>query len=200
MKAVYIIFVFSCLGAYRAAAQSPIPAGTGRLFEASVGYSYVSAAALPSSRTGLSGVDTSVTVSIPARLGLRADLGYVRGTNVLGHGHNAAVLSYLGGPVFYPTSNRHLLTYVHGLIGAARVSGPVAFNGGGIWPGWANKLSWAFGAGVEYWVSDSMAFRTGADYLHTAFFDSSLALRGQNNFRTTGSFVYFFGRRSRRTH
>jgi hypothetical protein len=35
------------------------------------------------------------------------------------------------------------------------------------------------------------------DYMRTAYFDSSLAIQGQNNIRTTATVVYYFGRLSR---
>jgi len=38
-----------------------------------------------------------------------------------------------------------------------------------------------------------MAIRTGVDYMRTAYFDSSLAIKGQNNIRTTAAVVYYFG-------
>jgi hypothetical protein len=46
----------------------------------------------------------------------------------------------------------------------------------------------------------SMAIRTGVDHMRTAYFDSSLAIRGQDNIRTTATLVYYlfwyFGRPS----
>ena len=54
-------------------------------------------------------------------------------------------------------------------------------------PAYARPLEGAFGE----------AIRTGVDYMRTAYFDSSLAIRGQNNIRTTAAVVYYFGRPSR---
>jgi len=85
------------------------------------------------------------------------------------------------------------------LVGGARVSGPILTNGGTILlGGWTTGYAWAVGGGVEYWVTDSMAIRTGADYLRTSFYDSSLAVRGQSNLRTTATVVYYFGEPTRR--
>jgi hypothetical protein len=73
----------------------------------------------------------------------------------------------------------------------------VRLNGGGILlGGWATGYAWAVGGGVDYWFSDSLAIRTGADYLRTAYYDPSLVVRGQSNIRTTATVVYFFGKRS----
>ena len=50
--------------------------------------------------------------------------------------------------------------------GGAKVSGPILTNGGLILlGGWATGYAWAVGGGVEYRATDSMAIRTGADYL-----------------------------------
>ncbi len=64
--------------------------------------------------------------------------------------------------------------------------------------GWAWGYAWAVGGGVDYRILQSMAIRTGVDYMRTAYFDSSLSIRGQNNIRTTATVVYYFGRRSRK--
>jgi opacity protein-like surface antigen len=97
--------------------------------------------------------------------------------------------------------HRRLSTYVHALVGGSRVSGPIAANDGRILlGGWSFGYAWALGGGVEYWVTDSMAIRTGADYMRTAFYDSSLVVRGQSNLKTTASVVYYFGMRSRNHH
>jgi opacity protein-like surface antigen len=90
-------------------------------------------------------------------------------------------------------------TYVHALVGGARVSGPILTNNGLILlGGWTTGYAWAFGGGVEYWVTDAVAIRPGADYMRIAFYDSLLVVRGQSNLKTTASVVYYFGMRSRR--
>ena len=58
---------------------------------------------------------------------------------------------------------------------------------------YVNKLSWAFGGGVEYQVTRSVAIRGGGDYKHTYFFNLDGAIRGQNHFRAACSVVYFLG-------
>jgi hypothetical protein len=107
-------------------------------------------------------------------------------------------LATLAGPVFYPARHRNFDTYIQTLVGAAKVSGPVPRNGGGfLLAGWAWGYAWAVGGGFDYWILHSMAIRTGVDYMSTTYFDSSLAIRGQNNIRTTATVVYYFGRPSR---
>jgi opacity protein-like surface antigen len=179
-------------------AQSPISAAAAKTIDASLGYSYLTRVDNYSNRTGLSGVDTSLTIGLHSRLAIRADLGYARAANVDGSARHSDVLSYLVGPVFYPMAHRHVVAYVHALAGAARVTGPVLLNGGGFLNGaWVNHFSWAVGGGVEYWISDSMAVRTGADYLRTSYFEAPSMTTGQNNIRTTVAVVYFFRRHSR---
>ena len=80
--------------------------------------------------------DTAVTALILPRVGVTADLTYVRASNSLDLGHHADVLSYLTGPVYYPVRAGRLTSFVHGLIGGARVTGPIpaganSFLGGG---------------------------------------------------------------------
>jgi opacity protein-like surface antigen len=177
--------------------KGPAAAGKGKTIDASLGYAYVSSGESFSNRMSLKGADAAFTIRY-SRLGIRADLGYVRAGNVLGTGRRSDVLSYLVGPVFYPTRHRNLDIYIDALMGGARVSGPVRLNSGGILlGGWATGYAWAVGGGVDYWFSDSLAIRTGADYLRTAYYDPSLAVRGQSNIRTTATLVYFFGKRSR---
>jgi hypothetical protein len=177
--------------------KTPAAAGRDKAIDLSLGYSYVSSGQSFSNRIGLMGADASITIGY-SRIGIRADLGYARASNVLGTGHRSDVLTYLAGPVFYPMSRRHFDTYIHALAGGAMVSGPVRVNSGGILlGGWATGYSWALGGGVDYWISDSLAIRTGADFLRTAYYDPALAIRGRYNLRTTAAVVYFFGKQSR---
>jgi opacity protein-like surface antigen len=151
-----------------------------------------------SSPIGLSGGETSITGG-GSRLSLRADLAYARAPTVPGTGRHTEVLSYLAGPVFRPTIHRNFATYVQTLVGAARVSGPVPLGGGAyLLGGWATDVAWLAGAGVEYRVTNSLAIRTGADYLRTSFFNPSLTLHGRSNLRSTATIVYCFKKRSRR--
>jgi opacity protein-like surface antigen len=197
-RVFFAIFLCFILCGTHASAQSPVPTATGRVIDVSLGYSYISHQDSLSNRVGLSGADASFTMGINPRLAVRADLGYARAANVLGSGRHSDVLSYVAGPVFYLTTHRHFVIYLHGLVGAARVTGPVFINGGGLPAGgFANEFAWAAGGGAEYWITDSMAIRTGADYLRTEYFDPSQAIRGQNNIRTTVSMVFFLGKVSR---
>jgi len=145
----------------------------------------------------MNGVGASITGALSPRHGVTVDLSYTRASNVFGTGRHSDVLSYLGGPVFYPTRRRELVTYVHGLLGGAKVSGVIPLNTGGFATGYVHHVAWAFGGGIEHWFSDSMAVRVNADAIHTSFYDSSLAIRGQYDLRTMWSVTYHFGRQKR---
>lgn len=178
--------------------KTPIATAKSKTFEMGLGYSYVSQPGNQSNRSDLLGPDASFTIGF-SRLGITADVGYARASNVLGTGRQSTVLSYLAGPVFHHTLHRKFDSYVHVLAGGAKVSGPILTNGGTILlGGWTTGYAWAFGGGVEYWATDAMAIRTGADYLRTPFYDSSLVVRGQSNLRTTAAVVYYFGKPSHR--
>jgi opacity protein-like surface antigen len=179
-------------------AKPPIAGVRGKTFELGLGYTYVSHAENQSKQVGLQGADASFTMWF-SRVGIKADVGYARASNILGTGRHSDVLSYLAGPVFHPTTNRNFDSYVHALVGGAKVSGPVMTNSGLILlGGWTTGYAWAVGGGVEYWLTDSMAIRTGTDYLRTSYYDSSLVVRGQSNLRATATVVYYFGKRSRK--
>jgi opacity protein-like surface antigen len=177
--------------------RTPVATAKSKTIEMGLGYSYVSQPGNQSKRLGLQGADASFTIGF-SRLGITADMGYARAPNLLGTGRHSTVLSYLAGPVFHHTVHRSFDSYVHVLVGGAKVSGPLLTNGGTILlGGWTTGYAWAVGGGVEYWATDSMAIRTGADYLRTSFYDSSLVVRGQSNLRTTAAVVYYFGKPSR---
>jgi opacity protein-like surface antigen len=172
--------------------RPPVFVGKGVTVRTSVGYAYMSLSTSSSNRVNLSGVDAAATVDLSLRLGVSIDSSYVRASNVLNTGWHSDVLSYLAGPVFYPTRSAKLTTYVHGLVGGARVTGAIPESGGGFELGYVNKLSWVLGAGVEYQVWPSFAFRIGGDYQHTYFYNADVAIRGQNGIRVVCSAVYVF--------
>jgi opacity protein-like surface antigen len=177
---------------------SPVAAARTRTIELGLGYSYASQAENQSKRLGLRGLDASATIG-SSRLGIKAEVGYAQASNVLGTGRHSVVFSYLAGPVFRPTMHRNFDTYVHALVGGAKVGGPVLTSSGLILlGGWTTGYAWTVGGGVEYWITDSMAIRTGADYMRTSFYDSSLVVRGQYNLKTTAAVVYYLGKRERR--
>jgi opacity protein-like surface antigen len=141
----------------------------------------------------LSGADVSLCARSDARFGAKVDLGYSRALSVLKTGHGADVLTYLAGPMFFPSNGNLLTTYVDALFGGARVAGPIPNGAGGFNGAHVQYPAWAFGGGAEYRLSPSLAFRVSVDYLHTHFYNSSQAIRGQNDLRIVNSIVYYFG-------
>jgi hypothetical protein len=183
-----------CIALYPGAARAQFPtaAGSGPSVNVSLGSSYTSLGMTPSSQVGLNGVDTSGEADFLSRVGIKIDVGYARAWNVFGSGRHSDVLDYLGGPVLHLTRRKAFTAYVQGLVGGARVTGPVPLTGGGFGVGYANKLAYSAGLGVEYRLSGALAFRVGGDYLHTVFFSPSQTIQGQKDYRAVGSIVYYF--------
>lgn len=180
-----------------ARAQSPVAAGTAPSVDVSLGTSYVSLGMTPSSQVGLVGLDASGEADLLKRIGIKLDVGYARAANVFTSGRHSDVLNYLGGPVLHFSRREGFAAYVQGLVGGARVTGPAPATGGGFGSGYANKLAWSGGLGVEYRFGGALALRFGGDYLHTTYFSPTGALQGQTDFRAVSSIVYYFRTGSR---
>ena len=182
----------ACFPCAALAQNPPVPAKRVS-FDAAAGYSYVNLPLAPKNRIGLQGADANFTVNFSPHVGFRADLGYVRGSDVFGSGRHADVLSYMAGPVITLVRGRRAALYAEGMVGAARVTGPVPDGTGGfLVGGYANKLAWAVGGGVEYKLTRSWAVRTGADYLHVVYFSPTQSIVGQNDVRAVVNMVYSF--------
>lgn len=176
--------------------RPPMAAARGLRIEASAGYAYLSLDMPSSGRVNLSGLNAALTADILPRVGLTADFTYARATNVFDTGHHADVLSYLTGPVFYPIRTGRLTAFVRGLLGGARVTGPVLTSDNTFLSGYTNRFSWAMGGGVRFQVTPSVALQVSSDYLRTGYFNPNAAVRGQNNLRVVCGVVYSFWKRS----
>jgi len=187
-------FLYAAIFPHSVDAQAPLTTGTGPSIQAHAGFEYLQQPIPTSSRIPMYGLDSGATVGISRHFGVRLDLGYVRASNVLSSGHHSDILSYLGGPVYYPFATSRMQTYVQFLAGGARVTGVVPSNQGQFITGYAR----AGGGGFEIHTSRDTSVRVGGDYLHTSYFDPSSALHGQGNLRAIASFVYFLGRNPRR--
>jgi hypothetical protein len=159
----------------------------------SAGYSVTNFAIPSSGRVALSGAHVSISGDSGTRFGATFDLDYGRAAKVFSSGHRMDALTYLAGPVFFPSNGNLLSTYVHLLVGGAKVVGPVPSGTGGSLVGHVHYPAWALGGGAEYRLSSSFAFRVSVDYLHTHFFRTAGAIRGQNDFRVVNSIVYYLG-------
>jgi opacity protein-like surface antigen len=198
MRTIFAAIVPLLLCAAQASAQSPLAPATGKTIDLGFGYSYMSQGESLSGPIRLNGGDASITIGY-SRFGLKADFGYARSSNVGATQSHSSVRSYLVGPVFHATFHHRFDTYAQVLVGGARVSGPVPLGGGSyLLGGWATGPAWAVGGGVDYRVSDSIAIRSGVDYMRTSYFDSTVAVRGQSNIRSTVTILYSFVKRSRK--
>jgi hypothetical protein len=191
--------VWGILGsAQRTAAQGPLVTATGPEIQMHAGFEYIGQQ-VPSvsSSVPMYGVNSGMTVGVSRHLGVRLDLGYARTQNLLSSGHPSDILSYMGGPVFYPVRTRRASPYAELLVGGARVTGATPDGQGGYIRGYANELAWAGGGGLELHTSPEFALRIGADYMHTSYWDPNFALAGQGNIRAVVSFTYYLGGRRR---
>ena len=173
--------------------QAPPAAGYAPELKLSAGYSVTNLGMPSSVRVVLGGMNVSISADSSKRFGAKLDLGYARAPNVFGSRRNMDMLSYLVGPVFYPSNGNLLSTYAHFLAGGARVAGPFLDGNGGLQAGHVQYPAWAFGGGAEYRLSPAFGFRVSVDYLHTHFYNPSQAVRGQNALRVVNSIVFYPG-------
>lgn len=181
-------------------AQAPLPAALAPAIETRVGLSTLSRVSSPNNKILFKGLNASVTGQSSDRFGATFETSYLRASNVFGTGQSNSVLTFLAGPVLYPYRRSGLVTSVHVLGGAARVSGVVVLtpSNGGFLKGTVDDLAWAFGTSVEKWFTDSLAARVDIDALHTSFYNSSVKVRGEYDLRATWGLIYYFG--GRRNH
>ena len=165
------------------------PAATGPDYDVSAGYTYLTMAIPGAGRVDLNGLDVSGHVDLKPRWGAMLDSNYVRTSNLLGTKHDGYLLSFLGGPVFYPVDHGNTRMFVHVLAGVGIVDGAVPARDTE-YHGWLGRFSYAVGGGAEHSVSRRFAVRVIGDYLRTDFFDSAGAVQPQNNFRVTTSLVF----------
>jgi hypothetical protein len=151
-------------------------------------------------RVALTGMDVSLAADGGGRIGAKLDLSYTLAPNVSNTGHRADVFSYLVGPTFSLWKGHSVSANAQALAGGARVAGPVPNASGGFSSGYVHYPAWDLGGSVEYSLSSAFGFRITVDWLHTHFFDSSTAVRGQNEIRVVNSIVYYFGQPIRSKH
>ncbi|MGB7846646.1 MAG: outer membrane beta-barrel protein [Candidatus Acidiferrum sp.] len=194
MKKIPRLSLLVLLFAPAAYGQRALFAGAGPLMEVGLGYSNVEGNIPSQSRLGMNGAQAIFNADFHPRVGVKVDMGYVRNFNAFGSGRTADILTYMAGPVFYPVWKRRMNVYTHVLLGGARETGVNFQSNGEIVRGFANRVAWAGGAGFQYRLARMFAMRVGVDYLHTSFYNSSVALQGQNNVRSSISLIYSFGK------
>jgi hypothetical protein len=181
--------------------QTPFPAGYAPVLKFDAGYSVTSLGLPSSARIALSGANVGISVDSGYRFGATLDLDYALAPNVFSSGRHMDMISYLVGPVLYPSHSNSLSTFFHVLAGGTRVSGPFPNGNGGLNAGHVQYPAWAAGGGVEYRLSSAFGLRVSVDYLRSHFYNPSEAVRAQNDFRVVNSIVFYPGMPSfRRRH
>jgi len=176
--------------------NGPVFAGTGPVYEGGIGYSYMGTS-IPSngSSLGMNGILLSGDADFTWHLGVKLEAGYSRAFDAFSSGHSADMLTYMGGPVFFPVRHRNFSVSAQALFGGARETGVNANNNGGILLGFASKFAWSGGVGLQYRFTPALSFRLEGDYLRTTFYNTNMVFVGQNNVRSSLSVIYTFGHR-----
>ena len=123
------------------------------------------------------------------------EVGYSRSFDAFQTGRRADLLTYMAGPVFYPIRRSKFDIHAQVLVGGARETGVNFENDGTLIRGFVNHFAWAGGVGFQYRISDAFSLRPEVEYVETSFFNSSGAIQGQTNLRTSIGLIYTFGRR-----
>jgi hypothetical protein len=186
------LLVAPLLAQARWGTSEPAAGATGPVFEAGLGYVYLSMA-MPSQRVGLTGLHANGLVRFDSHWGATVDSTYAGTGDVLGTGHGGNVLSCLAGPVFYPFGHGQAGIFLHGLVGASLVDSAVPVSGAYYLGGWVARPSYAVGGGFEHSLFRPLGVRVQADFQRTTFANPTGALQGQNNLRLVTSIVYRFG-------
>jgi hypothetical protein len=176
-------------------AQGPVIAGVAPVFEGGIGYSYVKSNVPSQGNLAMKGVLVSASGDLNAHFGAKLEVGYSRSFDAFQTGRAADILTYMGGPVFYPVRRRKFDFHAQVLVGGARETGVNFENDGTLVRGFVNHFAWEGGAGFQFRMSEALSLRPEVEYLRTSFFNSNVAIHGQTNLRTTLNLIYTFGRR-----
>jgi len=161
-----------------------------------VGYSYMSAPLVSSSRTNLNGWNGSVEGKVLPFIGLVADFSGHYGsvplavnptcTAVIGGtcstlSASTNIYSFLFGPRVSVSVGK-VRPFAHALIGAAHMS-----ENSSLLSGSDTSFAYALGGGLDYHLIPLISWRVQGDFLQTRFFSNT-----QNNVRiSTGIAVHF---------
>jgi len=176
-------------------AQGPVVAGVAPVLEGGIGYSYMQSTVPSQGSLAMKGLLLSGSRDVNAHFGAKLEVGYFRSFDAFQTGRSADILSYMGGPVFYPVRRSKFSIHAQVLVGGARETGVNFESDGTLVRGYVNHLAWAGGGGFQYRISEALSLLPEFEYLRTSFFNSNLAVQGQPNLRTTLSLMYTFGRR-----
>jgi len=177
-------------------AQEPVVAGVAPVIESGLGYSYDQSNVPSQGNMAMKGIVVSASGDLNARFGAKLVVGYSRSPDAFQTGRVADVLTYMGGPVFYPIRRSKFDIHAQVLVGGARETGVNFESDGTLVRGFVNHFAWAGGVGFQYRISSAFSLRPEVEYLRTSFFNSNVAIQGQTNLRPSLSLVYTFGRRN----
>jgi hypothetical protein len=181
--------------ASQARAQGPVIAGVAPVIEGGFGYTYMQSTVPSEGNMLVQGLLASASGDLNARYGVKMEVGYSRSFDAFQTGRRADLLTYMAGPVFYPIRRSKFDIHAQVLLGGARETGVNFENDGTLIRGFVNHFAWAGGVGFQYRISDAFSLRPEVEYLETSFFNSSGAIQGQTNLRTSIGLIYTFGRR-----
>lgn len=191
-----ILLLLVALGlASQARAQGPVIAGVAPVFEGGIGYSYVKSTVPSQGNLAMKGVVASASGDLNSHFGVKLEVGYSRSFDAFQTGRAADILTYMGGPVFYPIRRRKFDFHAQLLAGGARETGVNFESDGTLVRGYVNHFAWEGGAGFQFRMSEAFSLRPEVEYLRTSFFNSNVVIQGHTNLRTTLNLVYTLGRR-----
>ena len=101
----------------------------------------------------MKGIVVSASGDLNSRFGAKLVVGYSRSPDAFQTGRVADVLTYMGGPVFYPVRRSKFDIHAQVLVGGARETGVNFENDGTLVRGYVNHFAWAGGVGFQYRVS-----------------------------------------------
>jgi hypothetical protein len=181
--------------ASQARAQGTVIAGVAPVFEGGIGFSYTKSSVPSQGNLAMKGILVSASGDLNSHFGAKLEVGYSRSFDAFQTGRAADILTYMGGPVFYPVRRRKFDFHAQVLVGGARETGVNFESDGTLVRGYVNHLAWEGGAGFQFRMSEALSLRPEVEYLRTSYFNSNVAIQGQTNLRTTLNLIYTFGRR-----
>ncbi len=194
MFKLWLLLIFLGL-ASQGRAQAPAIAGIAPVVEWGIGSTYMQADVPSQGKLAMTGVLVSGSADLNAHFAAKLEVGYSRSFDAFQTGRSADLLTYMGGPVFYPVRRSKFSIHAQVLLGGARETGVNFESDGTLVRGFVNHPAWAGGAGFQFQISPALSLRPEVEYLRNSFFNSNVAIQGQPNLRTSLNLVYTFGRR-----
>jgi len=176
-------------------AQGPVIAGVAPVVEWGAGYSYMKSDVPSLGNMVMYGGLLSGSKDLNAHFSAKLEVGYSRSSDAFQTGRVADLLTYMGGPAFYPVRRPKFSVHVQALVGGARETGVNFKSDGTLVRGFVNHFAWAGGVGFQYRISEALSVRPEVEYLRVSFFNSNVAIQGQTSLRPSVSLIYTLGRR-----